>query len=80
MYLGMSFGYSNVQVTGLVKGVTYRFAVSANNIFGSGPLSSPVTLISAQVPTVMNPPVISQQGTNIVISWTLNTLTNGSPI
>jgi hypothetical protein len=28
----------------------------------------------------MNPPVITQQSTNVIISWTLNTQSNGSPI
>lgn len=80
VYLGTSYGYSNVQVNGLVKGITYRFAVSAVNSFGEGPQSNPVSLISAQVPSVMNPPTISQSGVNALISWTLNSQSNGSPI
>lgn len=35
--LGTVFGNVNIRVTGLVNGVTYRFAVSGVNIYGEGP-------------------------------------------
>jgi len=35
--LGTVFGNVNIRVTGLINGVSYRFAVSAVNIYGQGP-------------------------------------------
>ncbi len=61
-----SFTYS----TGLAAGGTYSFMVMSRNSVGFSPLSSPITILVAQVPSAPSAPVTSISGANVLITWT----------
>lgn len=57
--------------TGLVSGASYKFRVTARNIFGWGPVSSVATIKASSKPSTV-PSVsttISSTNGNVVITW-----------
>ena len=76
-------GYSSVAsttVTGLTKGTSYQFRVSARHEDGFGIASSLISVVPATVPTV---PVITSDthvATSVTLSWSAPSDNGGQPI
>ena len=62
------------------EGETYRFEYRAKNDHGWGPWSDTLHLIAATVPNTANPVIISNEGTDIRISWTEPAYNGGNPL
>lgn len=60
-----SFTYS----TGISAGATYVFRVMARNSVGFSPLSAPLAILAAQVPSAPTAPTTSVSGSNIIVNW-----------
>ena len=67
-------------VTGLTKGTTYQFRVSALNIHGTSATTDPVLEATTDnVPSAPNAPSTTSEGLTVKIDWAAPT-DNGSPI
>jgi hypothetical protein len=70
-------------ISGLSTSTTYRFAVLAKNIHGSGSLSEEVSILAAYKPTQMDPVVVAEDGsvsTSVAFSWEPPSTANGAII
>lgn len=56
-------------VSGLTSGSTYQFQVRASNIYGYGSFSNSLTVQATDVPSQINIPVLTQIGTNVIVTW-----------
>lgn len=63
----------------ITSSTTYTFKIIPRNIFGSGPSSSLFSIVAADLPDQPVPPVLSQNGTVLKISFS-TPLSNGSPV
>lgn len=80
IYMSTGSGYSfhqssatssNIAITGTITpGTTYFFIIYPKNMFGKGVGSSPFSIIAADMPGQPIPPVLSQNGSFIKISFT----------
>jgi hypothetical protein len=73
-------GGDSFTMTGLNSGVTYKFMVAANNVWGSSTFTSEFQIITAIVP---DPPTAFsgiQTSSSVVLSWTPPVNNGGSAI
>jgi titin len=67
-------------VTGLIAGQPYTFNVQAVNALGTGPVSGPVSLIAATVPSGSISPQATPLDQSVLLQWTPPTMTGYTPI
>jgi titin len=60
---------TQITVTGLTQGVTYKFKILARNGYGSSAYSSELAILAAQMPDKPNIPATSVDGQNVKVSW-----------
>jgi len=56
-------------VNALVGGSTYKFKIAAVNIYGPGPFSDEISVLTSDVPDQVAIPTVSIVGTDVQISW-----------
>ena len=66
-------------LTGVVTGDTYRFAISAVNVYGAGPASTIASIVASDIPSQPVAPTTVRSGTDIIVSW-LIPANNGAAI
>jgi hypothetical protein len=54
---------------GTTGGLTYKFAVRAENIYGEGPSSDELSQIASDVPDIIKIATTSISGTEVVFAW-----------
>lgn len=62
-------GPTSHTLVGVAQGATYRFAVRAVNIYGSGPNSAASSIVASDSPSRMETLTTVRSGTNIVVSF-----------
>lgn len=68
-------------ITGNLKsGYTYYFRYRAHNVFGWGEWSDAGQILTASIPDTELPVIVTQEQTNVKLSWSANTSDNGSEI
>jgi hypothetical protein len=65
---------------GLITGQSYQFQYRAKNVFGWGEWSDSAYVLAASLPDTSSPVVTTLEGSNVKLSWSANTLENGSTI
>ena len=63
-----------------MSGKSYLFRYRAYNVFGWGDWSDAGQVIAAAKPEIVESITVSLQDTNVKLSWSANTVANGSPI
>lgn len=64
----------------LTIGHSYKFRYRARNVFGWGSWSDSAYVLTASLPSTSAPVVCTLEGTNVQLTWSANTLENGSSI
>jgi hypothetical protein len=54
---------------GTTGGLTYKFRVSASNIYGEGLLSDPLEFLASDIPEQIDIPSTTISGTDVIASW-----------
>jgi hypothetical protein len=54
---------------GTTGGLTYKFRVSASNIYGEGLLSDPLEFLASDIPEQIDIPSTTISGTDVIVSW-----------
>lgn len=57
-------------LTGMTGGLTYKFVITAQNIYGEGPESDELVLLASHVPDLIDIVSTSISGTQVIIDWT----------
>ena len=70
---------NSVSLTGLKNGYTYKFKVSASNLFGEGESSSSVSSLLATAPLQMSAPVVQYSLADVMVSFAYPT-SGGQPV
>lgn len=67
-------------ISDLVDGQDYAIVIAAINDCGTGEFSDPFRTETTGCPQVVDPPVVSVDGADVVISWDESTVVNGEPV
>jgi hypothetical protein len=80
--VGDPVGYTSLSYTssGLTAGTSYKYRLTAQNVYGWGVVSNEVTMTPLGVPSIPDPVTTSVVATNVKIEWTDPTITNGAAI
>ena len=69
---------STSAATGLTGGTTYQFRITATNAYGTGSVSSILSVVAAQAPDTPSAPTTSISGIYVKIAWTAPTNNNAA--